>query len=142
MHLTPWTAAGEAVLTVTGADGAAVILAGLRGVHAAAAAGTAHATSQGDSVTAMFRGQGADLAGVFAELAADLLAQLDANGPSLGQIQLDGLLTTDEGGYSAWGSASGPATSSPPPVGISLDSMPTVHDAGNSLTLRCRLRRD
>ena len=142
-RLGPWDEHGTAELSATGGDAEALLLAGLRGVLAAARGGgaAAAAAEEDASAAAPFRGQGADLAAVFGELAADLLAQLDANGPGMDRVRLDGLLTTDEGGYTAWGYLVGRQEENPPPVGIGLEGAPVVGGGEGRLTLSCRLRR-
>ena len=141
--LGPWSPAGAAELSASGADAEALLLAGLHGVLAAARRGLppAAGSEAQASAAAPIRGQGADLAAVFAELAADLLAQLDANGPGLDRVRLDGVLTTDDGGYTAWGYAVGAAATNPPPIGLTLDGDPVVTENVGGLTLRCILRR-
>jgi hypothetical protein len=143
-QLGPWNPDGAAELTASGADAEALLLAGLHGVLAAARRDlppAAISESQA-SVAAPLRGQGADLAAVFGDLAADLLAQLDANGPGLDRVRLDGVLTTDDGGYTAWGYAIGLPASNPPPIGLTLDGDPTLTESAGGLTLRCTLRRE
>ena len=140
--LAPWDAEGATQLTATGSTAEAVIVAGLQGVIAAAHDDAVPTTGMETATSAApIRGQGTDLNGVFAELAADLLAQLDANGPGLTGIRLDGLLATDDGAYTAWGYAVGEATDHPAPVGLAIDSEPTIEETGEGLTLRCALRR-
>ena len=129
---------GPATLTATGQTAEDVLLAGLAGVAEAAGA---RAVAEEDAATAAaIRGQGADVPAVFAELAADLLAQLDANGPGLGRVRLDGVLETDDG-FTAWGYALGAALPNPPPIGVALDGNPTLDAESGRLVLRCRLRR-
>ena len=141
-RLGPWGADGAAELSASGADAEGLLLAGLRGVLAAARGDEAPAApEERASAAAPIRGQGADLGRVFAELAADLLAQLDANGPGLDRVRLDGVLTTDDGGYTAWGYVLGTATENPPPVGLALDGDTVVAADAGGLTLRCTLRR-
>ena len=142
-QLAPWNADGAAELSVTAAGPEALLLAGLQGVIAAARGDRAPTTAAEDeaSAAAPIRGQGGDLAAVFAELAADLLAQLDANGPGLDHVRLDGLLTTDDGGYTAWGYAVGAAAENPPPIGLVLDGDPVVVGREGSFALSCTLRR-
>ena len=143
-QLAPWNADGAAELSVTAADPEALLLAGLQGVIAAARGDRAPTTAAEDeaSAAAPIRGQGGGLDTVFAELAADLLAQLDAFGPGLDHVRLDGLLQTDDGGFTAWGYAVGATTANPPPVGLGLDGEPSVTAGeGGRLVLRCTLRR-
>ena len=128
-------------LTARGEDAEAVVTAALRAVLEAAGGSGSGATDEG-SVSAPIRGQGADVAAVFGELAADLLAQLDANGPGLADVRLDGLLQTDDGGYTAWGYAIGTPVPSPPPVGLALDGEPALEEGSEGLILHFRMRRD
>lgn len=135
---TPWDAEGVAWVTASGEDAQTAVAAGLRAVVAATDQAP---TGDGGELSASFRGQGADLAAVFAELAADLLAQLDANGPGLHDIRLDGLLATDDGGWTAWGYLSGSVIAQPPPIGLALDGPPTVEETAGRVTIRFPLRR-
>lgn len=143
-RLGPWGTDGAATLEAAAAEPEGLLLAGLEGVLSAVRDGGPAATASEEeaSAAAPFRGQGDDLGGVFAELAADLLAQIDANGPGLDRVRLDGVLATDDGGYTAWGYAVGVAAVDPPPVGLTLDGDPVVATEGVGLTLRCTLRRD
>jgi hypothetical protein len=138
-----WDARGVARLTATGADPEQTLLAGLEGIAAAArgAIGPEAATAETGTTAAAIRGQGADLAALFAELANDLLAQLDANGPGLATVRLDGLLATDDGGWTAWGYAVGTPAPQPPPIGLSLDESPALDETPDGLVLRFALRR-
>jgi hypothetical protein len=138
-----WDARGVARLTATGADPTQTLLAGLEGIAAAARGATAPDATPAEAGTtaAAIRGQGADLAAVFAELANDLLAQLDANGPGLATVRLDGLLATDDGGWTAWGYAVGTPSPQPPPIGLSLEEPPTLDETPDGLVLRFALRR-
>lgn len=142
-QLGPWGADGAAALAAMASDPEGLLLAGLRGVLAAVRDGGPATTASEEeaSAAAPIRGQGGDLGAVFAELAADLLAQLDANGPGLDRVRLDGVLTTDDGGYTAWGYAVGLPAADPPPIGLTLDGDPVVTTEGAGLSLRCTLRR-
>jgi len=135
-----WDAAGVTQITATGADPTRLIGAGLGAVLAAARGGVTAPATDDATTAAAIRGQGSDLAAVFTELAADLLAQLDANGACFGDVRLDGLLATDDG-YTAWGYAIGEGSDNPPPVGLSLDDAPTVEETPGRLTLRFALRQ-
>ena len=143
-RLGPWQPDATAVLTATANDAKALLQAGLQGVLAAVRGDARASVASDEAATAAapIRGQGAGLARVFAELAADLLAQLDAFGPGLDHVRLDGLLQTDDGGFTAWGYAIGATTANPPPVGLGLDGEPSVTAGeGGRLVLRCTLRR-
>ena len=142
-ELGAWDETGGARLDARGDDAEQALLAGLTGVIAAARGGGAPvAAPEGEaSSAAAIRGQGADLGAVFADLVADLLAQLDANGTGLDRVRLDGLLATDDGGFTAWGYALGEVVASPPPVGLALDGDPTMAQGPGGVVLRCALRR-
>jgi hypothetical protein len=140
-RLGAWRDDGTTQLTADGGDPSELLLAGLRGVLAAARGESAPADPAA-SAAVPIRGQGGDLGRVFAELAADLLAQLDANGLGLDEVRLDGLLRTDDGGFTAWGYAVGVSVERPPPLRLGLDGEPIVAAADGRLTLACRLRRD
>ena len=142
-ELGAWNREGVVELSATGGRAQDILLAGLQGVLAAARGDDPAPAAPEEAATAAapIRGQGTDLSGVFAELAADLLAQLDANGLGLEHVRLDGLLQTDDGGYSAWGYAIGVAAAAPPPLEVSLDGVPTVRPTADGFVLRCILRR-
>jgi len=131
-------------LTATGTDERAAVAAGLAAILAAAVATPNRpdeAGGAGEAAVAI-RGQGADLATVFFELANDLLAQLDVHGAGLRSVRLDGLLRTADG-YTAWGYALGdPAGTTAPAIGVSLAGPPLVEQGSDGVVLRIRLRRD
>jgi hypothetical protein len=135
-----WRPDRTAELSATGSDADALLVNGLRGVLAAARGDTPVGGGEA-TAAAPIRGQGADLGSVFADLAADLLAQLDANGLGLDDVRLDGVLATDDGGFTAWGYATGAAADNPPPVGLSLEGDPRVTGDEGGYELRCALRR-
>ncbi len=135
-------APGLMAVTAVGPSPEAVVVAGLEGVIAAVRGERDTAPPTDDATAAAsIRGQGDDLPRLFSELAADLLAQLDANGPGLTGIRLDGLLSTDDGGYTAWGYALGAMSDNPPPVAVAIDGIPTLEELAGTLTLRFSLRR-
>ncbi|CAA9555529.1 MAG: hypothetical protein AVDCRST_MAG19-1179 [uncultured Thermomicrobiales bacterium] len=142
-RLAPWNVNGAAALSASAQEPEGLLLAGLQGVLAAVRDGGEPTTVSEEeaSAAAPIRGQGTDVGAVFAELAADLLAQVDANGPGLDRVRLDGVLATDDGGYTAWGYAMGLPAVDPPPVGITLDGDPIVAVEGTVLRLTCTLRR-
>lgn len=131
---------GATELSAKGSDPEALLLAGLQGVLAAARAGALAPDADLASAAVPIRGQGGEMARLFAEIAADLLAQLDANGSGLDRVRIDGLLQTDDGGATAWGYLLGAAADTPPPIGWALDGEPTVTQEDDGWTLRCRLR--
>lgn len=140
-RLSGWDESGGAELSATGADAEALLLAGLGGVLAAARGDAPPIAAEQATAAVPIRGQGASIGALFGEIAADLLAQLDANGTGLDRVRLDGLLQTDDGGFTAWGYALGAAADAPPPVGLALDGDPAVEGGAGGWTLRCRLRR-
>lgn len=142
-RLGPWSASGVAELTATGDSAQETLQVGLNGVLAAARGerpGIAARDAEGEPAAVPIRGDGPDLAALFADLAADLLAQLDAHGVAMDQVRLDGLLPTDEG-LTAWGYAIGIPESAPPPTGIALAGRPTISLTDGRDVLRCALRR-
>jgi hypothetical protein len=86
------------------------------------------------SISAPIRGQGDSFGEALFELANDLLAQLDANGTGLTGTRLDGVLATDDGGYTAWGSVVGEAGGGWPPLTLSLAGTPEVSQADDGRT--------
>lgn len=139
-QLGEWSADGFAELTATGPTDDEVLGAALVGLLAAARGGSARLAVGNADAAVPIRGDGADLGQLFAQLGADLLAQVDANGLGLDQIRLDGIVRTDEG-YTAWGAAFGTVAESPPALGILLDGDPTGTTSDGQITIRCRLRR-
>ena len=94
----------------------------------------APAVSAGTSAIPV-RGLGQQLDALFLDLAAELLAQLEENGPGLNEIRLDGLLRTDTGGYTAWGYLTGDLTPGPA-APIALDvTVARVEPAADGLRL-------
>ncbi len=139
--LTSWDDAGRAELTATAADPDAALAAALTGILAAASGGTLAARQAEDATSAAaIRGQGRDFSAVLRELAADLLAQVDANGTGLSHVRLDGVLETDDG-YSAWGYALGTPDGDGVAVNVELAGEPTVEQASGTTVVRCTLRR-
>jgi hypothetical protein len=79
------------------------LLAGLRGILAVATGRDDEPPADDVAIAAPIQGRGADLAALFEALADDLLDQLAAMGSGFGRVRLDGLLRTDDGGWTAWG---------------------------------------
>lgn len=117
------------------------LLAGLRGILAFATGRDAEAPADDVAIAAPIQGRGADLAVLFAALADDLLDQSAAVGNGFGQVRLDGLLRTDDGGWTAWGYLLGQ------PDGGEIGSLPwrgpvaLERDDCGRLVLRCDLER-
>ena len=139
--LTTWDNKNRAALTATAADPDAALAAALTGILAASSGGSLGSAQSEDAASAAaIRGQGRDFAAVLSELAADLLAQVDANGTGLTHVRLDGVLETDDG-YSAWGYALGSPVGNGPVVNVELVGDPIVEQAPAQFLIRCTLRR-
>ena len=135
--ISAWSADSSAELTITATSIDAALGSAMqatlnvaRGIEVDA--GPASADAQ--SISAMIRGQGDSYGEALYELLNDLLAQLDANGTGLTTARLDGVLTTDEGGYTAWGVVLGEASGARPPVGLSVDGTPEITQAADGQT--------
>lgn len=139
--LTGWDEADQAQLTAIAGDPDAAIAAALTGILAAASGGTlgARQTEEATSAAAI-RGQGRGIPGVLRELAADLLAQVDANGAGFTHVRLDGVLETDDG-FSAWGYALGTPDGNGAAVNVELVGEPSVEQTPGKVVIRCALRR-
>ncbi len=135
-----WNDRGEAGAIAVGEDARTVAQAALGGVLTLALDGQPLPAGDG-TAAAPIAGRGDDLAAAVGHLADDLLAQLDALGGGLRHVRLDGLLRTDNGGYSGWGyligSATGPAV---PEVGLAGEPA-AGRDAAGRLEIRVSLRR-
>ena len=137
LSLSEWSADATARLTavapsIDGVLGGVLqaVLNVARGMPVDAGPGTADT----QSISAPIRGQGTSYGEVLYELVNDLLAQLDANGASLSTARLDGVLATDDDGYSAWGVVLGEAGGGRPPVGLSVAGTPGITQAGDGQT--------
>ena len=113
-------AAGVTTVVATGGDPQGTLVAGLRGVLAQATGGGGGGEGGDATLAAPIEAQGADLGETFAGLVESLLAQVDVLGGGLTDIRLDGLLETDDGGYSAWGYAVGREQEGPLPRAVEL----------------------
>jgi hypothetical protein len=102
---TPWSSAGIATLHAAGRDVRSTLEMGLRAVLALAVAPASTPLPTGRS--APIRGEGDDLGSLFADLVEDLLGQIEFFGAGLHDVALDGVLRREDGGYVAWGYASG-----------------------------------
>ena len=94
-----------------------------------------------ESISAPIRGQGPSFGEALYELVNDLLAQLDANGAGLTVARLDGVLATDDDGYSAWGVVLGEAGGARPPVGLTVAGTPALSQADDQTTVALDLIR-
>ncbi|MBA3450815.1 MAG: hypothetical protein H0T18_06360 [Chloroflexia bacterium] len=134
-----WSADGVATLQAAGPDPQTALAAGLRGTLALVL-GPAPLAPEGGQSTAI-RGEGEHLAALFAELVDDLLSQIAEYGQGLHDVSVDGVLRKSEGGYVAWGYASGtlePVSGITPPL---LIAIPAVHEDGQRVVIRASFRR-
>ena len=136
----PWSPAGIATLHAAGPEVRSALEAGLRAVLELALAPPHTPPDTGRSTP--IRGEGDDLASLFADLIEDLLGQIELFGDSLHDITLDGVLRREDGGYVAWGYASGTLEAT------SLDVVPRLlgtpkasEDTALGVVLNATLRR-
>lgn len=113
----PWDDRGIASFRATGSDQQGALEAGLRAALALTIGDAEGA--KGDLARAVpLRGEGGDLAVLFADLLDDLFSQVEEYGAALRDVAIDGVLHRDQGGFVAWGYASlaeGPFPSVTPP---------------------------
>jgi len=136
----PWSGEGLATLEVTGNDARSTLEAGLRAVLTLAVAPVVDPPHYGRSTP--IRGEGDDLANLFADMVDDLLGQIESYGAGVHDVVVDGVLRRDGGGYVGWGYASG--TLEPVALGEvpRLLGTPEVSDSGNQgIVLRASLQR-
>ncbi|CAA9546899.1 MAG: hypothetical protein AVDCRST_MAG59-1385 [uncultured Thermomicrobiales bacterium] len=140
-RLEPDDGSGATTVVVTGDDPQAVLVAGLRGVLALAVGKVPVGEGSNAELAAPVEAQGADLAETFGGLADALLAQVDVLGVGLEAVRIDGLLETDDGGYSAWGYAVGRERGGPLPRAVELAGPASVTvDERGRIELRCPFR--
>ena len=136
---TPWDRDGIAALEANGTDARSALESGLRAVLTLAVERVL--ATDGATRSAPIQGEGDDLAGLFADMAEDLLAQIEDFGSGLHDVVVDGVLSREGGGYIGWGYASGtlePASRSTVPR---LLSVPTVVETGTRVAIRAHLHR-
>jgi hypothetical protein len=138
-----WDNNGAASLVVSGNDRRAVIEAGLRAVLRLVTPARSAASEASRAVPV--RGIGADLSALFADIAADLLAQIEELGAGLSDVAVDGVVQGEAGQYVAWGYAFGPLDASAnQAVSVQIDVVEVsaaCGDTGTPIELRARLRR-
>ena len=139
----PWDANGTASLIASGNNRRAVIEAGLRAVLSLLA--PPQPAAPGASRAVPVRGSGADLPALFADIAADLLAQIEALGARPTDVIVDGLVQGEAGHSVAWGYAFGPLDLSidqTVPVQIeAVEVSAAQQPPGSLIEVRARLRR-
>jgi hypothetical protein len=137
---TPWSPAGIATLHAVGHDIRSALEMGLRAVLLLAMAPASAPLHGGRS--APIRGEGDDLASLFADLAEDLLGQIEFFGAGLHDVAIDGVLRREDGGYVAWGYASGTLeAASPGEVPRLLGAPAASEDATEGVVLQATLQR-
>ena len=137
---TPWDDDGIAKLEATGSNARSALAAGLRAVLTLAAAPSLAPDSAGRS--APIRGEGDDTASLFADMAEDLLGQIEFFGSGLHDVSVDGVLRREGGGYVGWGYASGMLDYAPADDVPRLFGTPTANeDDIRGVILRATLQR-
>jgi len=135
-----WSGEGLATFEVTGNDAPSTLEAGLRAVLSLAVAPVVDPPDYGRSTP--IRGEGDELASLFADMVDDLLGQIESYGAGLHDVVVDGVLRRDGGGYVGWGYASGtlePAALFEVPR---LLGRPELTDSGSQgIVLRASLQR-
>jgi hypothetical protein len=137
---TPWGPDGTATLHAVGRDIRSSLEMGLRAVLVltVAPASIPHPTGR----SAPIRGEGDDLGSLFADLAEDLLGQIEFFGAGLHDVAIDGVLRREDGGYVAWGYASGTLEAMPPGEVPRLLGMPDASQGATAgVILHATLRR-
>ena len=135
----PWDSAGIAALEATGRNARSALEAGLRAVLTLAVAPTPAPGNPGRS--APIRGEGDDLASLFADMVEDLLGQIEYFGDGLHEVAVDGVLRREGGGYVGWGYATGTLEAAAPGEVPRLRNAPTAVEDGGQVLIRAELRR-
>lgn len=137
--LEPNQAAGTISLAAIGSTPVELVQEALRGVLAVLRSAAIDADEAGTAAVP-FRGQGPGLGPLFVELAQDMMSQVEEFGTGLDEVQLDGLLRTDTGGFTAWGYLSGDADRhDAAPHALTIIAEPIIVDTGDGLRLTCNL---
>ena len=135
-----WSSAGIATLHAAGHDPRSALEAGLHAVLALAVEPVPTSLDTGRS--APIRGEGDDLASLFADLVEDLLGQIEFFRGGLHDVAVDGVLRREDGGYVGWGYASGTLeAASSGEVPRLLGAPATSDDGSQGITLRATLQR-
>jgi len=136
---TPWDQHGIAAFEATGTNARSALELGLRAVLTLA---VAPGSATGDGArSAPIQGEGNDLAELFVDMAEDLFGQIEQFSSGLDDVVVDGVLRTENGGYSGWGYASGTLEVATPGPAPRLLSVPTVIEEGTRVIIRARLHR-
>jgi hypothetical protein len=131
-------------LVAVGREPLDALIAGLRGLIALALRedpAALDATRNGTAAVPI-KGRGGDLGATFSHVAAEVLGQLDDHGAGFAHVRIDGMLTADDGGYSAWGYLVGePGWDSPAPIDV-LGPVTVEADETGRILLRCAIRQE
>ena len=136
----PWSPGGIATIHAAGHDIQSALEAGLRAVLTLAVGPAPAPPDTGRS--APIRGEGADVASLFADLVEDLLGQIEFFGGGLHDVTVDGVLRREDGGYIGWGHASGTLEALSPAAVPHLLGTPTAREgAARDVILHAILQR-
>ncbi|MGH2617622.1 MAG: hypothetical protein ACRDJC_20505, partial [Thermomicrobiales bacterium] len=137
--VTPWTTEGIATIEATGGHVHAALEAGLGAVLELALESAA--VPLGSPHSAPVRGEGDDVAELFAEMVEDLLDQIAYFGNGLHDVVVDGVLRRDGGGYVAWGYAVGTYEATAAVKPPELIGHPTATETKDGIVIRATFRR-
>jgi hypothetical protein len=142
--LVPWNDEGIASFEAIGPDRRTALEVGLRAALALVL-DTAGADREGNASRAVpLRGEGDDLAKLFADLLDDVIVQIEEYGTGLRDVAIDGLLRRDRGGFIAWGYAAieDESASAPNVIPPRLHGVPDViEDRSSGIVVRAMLIR-
>jgi hypothetical protein len=134
--LDPWHD-DRTTLTATGADSATAIAAGLTGLLAAGRAEIGETDEAGATTALAIRAEGANVAELFAGLAAALFDVIDHEEYDVRGVRFDGMVRTDHG-LAGWGYALAVPGEGIRPA-ITVEDV-AVTDDGGAVTIRATLR--
>lgn len=131
----------ERTITVSGHGRQEVVAAGLVAVLQRVVPHAHGLEVSEESRSSAIRGEGADLAELFADLVTDLLEQVEEAGGEALAVRLDGLLRKDQGGFVAWGYVDVPAAPGPVVKLPRLVGIPEIAETdGHLVSIRAALR--
>lgn len=134
----PWEGA---TFTVSGHDRQEALAAGMDAVLQYVVPRDTLLASSPDSRAAAIRGEGPDLATLFADLVTHLLEHVEEAGGEAFGVRLDGLLRKDQSGFVAWGYLDLPAAPGPSVKLPRLNGAPDVNEAhGQPISIRFAFR--
>jgi len=137
--ISSWNPDGVATLDASGLDPRSALEAALRGTLALAL-GSAPVHAEADRASPI-RGEGEDLAALFADMVDELLDQIAEFGHGLHDLTVDGVLRREGGGYIAWGYATGTLAPAAATAIPRIDAVPVVNEDGQHVTIQVTFRR-